>query len=113
MANLGQIYLLQNTVKESDVIENFRRIQNFFHDSPFLNCGFVFRTFEIPAGLLTNFAFKHNLRFIPKDIVVSAISNNATVTWHYDNFDRDFVYLTVSAPCKIRAFLGTYKDDTE
>ena len=113
MSNLGDLVLLQNTVKESDVVENFRRLQLFLRQSPLLNCGFVFKTFEIPTGLIANFAFKHNLRFIPKDIVVSAVSNNATVTWHYANFDRDFVYLTVSAPCTIRAFFGTYKDENE
>lgn len=112
MSGKGEIQLIENSIKDADVLENFRRIKVFLRENPILNCGFEFRSFNIPAGLVTNYKFKHNLKFIPRDIFYS-LSNDATAIWHYANFDRDFVYLTVSAACRVRAFFGAYKDDTE
>lgn len=111
MAQIGDINLIENNIEDKNAQENFRRIKTYLRDTVLLKSGFYFRTFDIPASGLVNFKYKHNLDFVPKDILVSAISNNATVTWHYDTFDRTFVYLTVSAPTTIRAFFGSYKDD--
>lgn len=111
MAIQGDINLIENNIEDPSAQENFRRIKTFLRDVPVMKAGFYFRTFAVPAGLLSNFKYKHNLDFVPKDILVSALSNNASVTWHFDTFDKTYVYLTVTAPTTIRAFFGSYKDD--
>ncbi len=111
MATLGEINLLENNIEDPNAQENFRRIKTFLRDTPIMKSGFFFRTFDIPAGLVTNFKFRHNLDFQPKDVIVTSITNNATVTWHYEQFTRNFIVLTVSAATTIRVLLGAYKDD--
>lgn len=109
MASLGDIILLENTVQDPAAQENFRRIKVFLRDAAVLNAGFVYRTFEIPNT--SEYAYKHNLTFVPKDIITTAISNDASVVWHFNKFDKNYVYLTASAPAQIRVFFGAYKDD--
>jgi len=109
MASFGEINLLESNIDEPNVLENFKRIKTFLRDTVLLKTGFVFRTFTIPAGVMVS--YKHNLNFIPRDVILTSATNAAVVTWHYEKFDRDNIYLTVSAPTTIRAFLGLYKDD--
>lgn len=89
--------------------DNFRRLDNFLRDFPFAKGEFKF--FEIViTGAVTNFDFLHNLGFLPKDVITTNVSNNATVTWKYDSFTTTTVRLTTSAACTIRAFIGTYRE---
>lgn len=111
MAIKGEINLIENNIQDPNAQENFRRIKIFLRDTVLLKTGFFFRTFDVPAGFLTNFKYKHSLDFVPKDIFVSALSNNAGVIWHFETFDKTYVYLTVTAPTTIRAYFGSYKDD--
>lgn len=111
MSNFGEINLLENQIQDPNAQENFRRIKGFLRDESLLKTGFFFRTFSIPASGLVDFRFAHNLTFIPKDVLVSSILNDATVTWHYEKFDRTYVYLTASAATTLRVFFGAYKDD--
>lgn len=113
MAIQGDIHLFENTIEDPYVLENFKRLKIFLRDNALFKFGFIYKTFEIPAGLTTNFKFKHNLNFVPKDLITTAVSNNAVLTWHFDTFDKDFVYLDASAPCSVRVLLGSYKDESE
>lgn len=111
MAIQGDINLLENNIQDPNAQENFRRIKIYIRDAPLLKTAFYFRTIDVPAGFTTNFKFRHNLDFVPKDILLSATTNDATVTWHFEKFDKAYIVLSTSAPTTIRAFLGAYKDD--
>lgn len=111
MATYGEINLIENSIQDPAALENFKRIKVFLRDENVIKTGFVFRTFEVPAALISNFKFKHNLNFVPRDVIVSSILNDATITWHFNNFDKDYIYLSTSAATTLRVFLGTYKDN--
>lgn len=111
MATFGDINLIENQVKDPVAQENFKRIKIFLRDQVLLKSGFFFRTFTVPSTYLVDFPYKHNLDFIPKDLIVTSVTNGATLTWHYEAFNRDNIFLTASAPTTIRVLLGSYKDD--
>ena len=113
MAIYGEIHLFENDIKDPYVQENFKRIKIFLRDTPLFKAGFVFKDFSVPVASPTVFSYKHNLVFIPKDVILLSATNDAVITWHYDSFDKTNIYLTASVPCEVRAFFGLYKDESE
>lgn len=55
-----------------------------------------------------NYRFKHGLRFAPKDVIQTSLQGAGTLTWNYALFDQEFLDITTTGPCKVRAFIGTY-----
>lgn len=103
--------LLENRVEDPNARENFSRIKIFLRDKPILKAGFVFKEIQADtAGVYLK--FKHNLKFIPKDVLMTSVIPSASVVnWAYESFDDTFVTFSVTvAPCTIRAFFGTYQD---
>jgi hypothetical protein len=96
--------------------ENFRKISDLEKERPFLSENFTF--FEITlTGNITNFRYKHNLNYTPKDVVTLHVSTSGstvgTLTWNYKSFDATFLDLTTASwgasdTITIRAFIGRY-----
>jgi hypothetical protein len=90
--------------------ENFKRLQDNINASPFEKGQFKF--FEISVnGAVTNYKHKHNLSFVPKDIITLHVSPAVTLTWNYANFDRTNLDFTTSGATTIRAFVGRYEEN--
>ena len=89
--------------------ENFKRIELNINSFPLNKGNFFFFEFTFDSAA-TNKRIPHNLGFRPKDILQTAVSNGAVVTWNYELFDASFLDVTVSAPCKVRVFVGCYKE---
>lgn len=88
--------------------ENFRQVSEFLRDEALLKGQFKFFEFTFAAsGVHT---VLHTLGFKPLDVLTLSVSGGATVTWDYDGFTNTTVSLTVSAPCRVRVFLGTYRE---
>lgn len=62
---------------------------------------------------VTNFAYPHGLGFKPLDLIQTSLTGGGAITWHYDRFDKSFLYLTTTGPCVVRAFVGTYLGDNQ
>ncbi len=98
-------------IEDKYIRENFFRLDKFLRDDTLKKSQFTFFTVTI-TGSVTNKKFAHNLPFKPTDVILLSVTNSdsATVTWHYDKFDRENVEISTNATCTIRAFLGRYSD---
>lgn len=92
------------------VIQNFRRLNDFFVAVKLLNARFEFFEISIPKTV-TDYNFTHNLGFQPKDILQTSIIGPGSLTWNYEKFTKDFLSLTATGPCVVRAFVGSYKEE--
>ncbi len=54
-----------------------------------------------------NFKHPHHRGFVPKDVLQLRITGTGTLTWNYALFDRNFLDITVTGPCVVRAFIGS------
>ncbi len=101
--------LLVDNVADKWAQQSFRWIQTYLQSQvPFLYGDFtVFElTFE---GAETALKVPHNLPFIPTDIIQTYVTNSATVTWLYEQFDGTYFVVTTSAACKVRFLAGKLK----
>lgn len=102
------ITLLIKEVADQFVQENFKRLRDFINRNNLIQS--ELQIFEVSfTGAKTNFKFKHNLKYLPKDVIVLSVSKSATVTFNFDLFDDEYLDMTVSAACKVRFLAGTMK----
>ncbi len=92
--------------------ENFRKIQDYSRIQPFLNGDF--QLFEITIdGDETNLKYRHNLNFVPTDIIQTFQKGAGTWVWNYDSFDGTNLDITTSGTSgtiTIRAFIGRFDE---
>jgi hypothetical protein len=100
--------LLLSEIKDDASRKNFETLSNYINSVDLLKGQWRFMEIRTPAAV-TNFKFKHNLNFTPKDILVTS-TIGGVVTWNYSLFDGEFLNLTTSAPLVVRAFVGTYSE---
>lgn len=91
--------------------ENFFKLENYFRTDPFRKGNFKFMEIVSP-GVWASKAVAHNLKFTPKDIIPLSVASpdGVTVTWHYDDFTSDNLYISTSGACTIRAYVGRYEE---
>ena len=88
--------------------ENWRILDNYFKGVQILKG--EFQHFEIiNSEAVTNFRFYHNLKFEPKDLISTFISEGVSVTWKYDTFNSDYIEVTTDGKATLRGFLGRYE----
>jgi hypothetical protein len=103
--------IILKDIQDVYIRENFLRLRKYLIDKVLLRGDWQFFEITVSSGV-TGFKFKHNLGFQPYDIIQTAVSNSATVTWNYDNFDSEFVDLDTSGACTIRCYIGSYREET-
>lgn len=101
--------LLLANIEDATVRENFKRIQDFVENQTILDGFFEFYELTFTSAV-TNYAFKHNLSFLPKDLIMTNVSDGATASFNYELTDRDRLYITTSGACVIRFLAGTFSD---
>lgn len=102
-----KLELILKDIDDEYVRENFSRVAHFLQDEALGKVGWKFFSVSLPAGLTR---FKHSLGYVPKDIIVTAISKDAAVIFHYDDFDKTHLQLEASSACVVRFFAGTYEE---
>lgn len=102
--------LLTTEIEDPNVQENFKRIERAFEDQKILKGSWQFFDLSFDQAV-TKKPFAHNFKFIPKDVIQTYISG--TVTWEYDSFDRNSIYVTTTGPAKVRAFIGLYNERSQ
>jgi hypothetical protein len=102
-----KLYVVEVTDKPSQ--DNFRRIEQEFRDQKILRGGWKF--FEITfSAATTNFRYPHKMTMTPKDVIQTRITGTGALTWNYARFDQDFLDITTTGPCSVRAFIGTFAE---
>jgi hypothetical protein len=92
------------------VKENFFRIDKFFKKTPFFRTEMKF--FEITfAKAYTNTTLAHGLGFKPTDLIQTFLTGPGSLTWNYDLFDSTNLVVSTTGACKVRAFIGAYREE--
>lgn len=102
------IEFILKDIKDEYIRENFTRLSAWMRSFNLINPNWKF--FEITfTGGLTNHRYPHRLGYMPKDIIVTSVSNGGSVVFNYDLFNKDYLDLSVSGACTVRFFAGTYR----
>ena len=102
--------LRADRVEDSTLRDNFQAIEEFINDQNIL--AGQWRYFEVEFdGSEHKTKFRHHLKFIPTDIIITSLEGHQSLEWQYKSFDRDYVLLHVHGPCRIKGFLGRYQDN--
>jgi hypothetical protein len=94
-------------IEDPIVRENFFRLKRFIEEQTILDGFFTFFEIDIPAAV-TSKPVKHNLSFIPKDIVLLSITGDYNAYFNYNDFTSSHIYITAAGPCVIRFLVGTF-----
>jgi hypothetical protein len=57
---------------------------------------------------VVNYRYPHKLGFVPEDVIQTSLRGAGAVTWNYDQFNRDYLDVTTTGACVVRAFVGLY-----
>ena len=102
--------LILKNVEDVIIRENFFRLQKFLNDFPLFKGSWKFFELTFDAAV-TNKQILHGLGFIPLDVIQTSVRGAGTLTWDYDLFDRDYLVVTTTGACTIRAFVGAYREN--
>jgi len=58
-----------------------------------------------------NLKVRHNLSFVPKDIIKTKKTGSGNITFNYASFDKEFLDVTTTDSVNWRGFVGTYFND--
>lgn len=84
-------------------------IVSFVESKKILNGDWAF--FEISfTEAVSEYKHRHGLKYTPRDVIQTSISGSGSVTWLFDKFDQDYVYVTATGPCTVRSFIGKYTE---
>lgn len=99
--------LILKGIVEKLVRDNFETVQKTINDEPILRGNF--KHFEITVNRqVDNLRYKHTLGFTPRDVITTYVSDQESVIWNYSSFTSQFLDITTSGACTIRAFIGRY-----
>ena len=101
--------LLIKEVEDTYAQENFLRIEEGFREQVLLKGQWKFVELTFGAAS-TNFRFKHNLSFTPKDIILTSKTGAGTATFSFDLFTNEFLDISVTAATVLRFFVGSYQE---
>lgn len=101
--------LILKDIDDQYVQQNFFRLQKFFQAVPFFKG--EFKHFELNFDrALTGQKVSHGLGFKPFDVIITYVTGPGTLTFDYANFDDKNIVVTTTGACKVRAFIGAYRE---
>lgn len=106
---MGRKVIDVGSIEDLVTKQNFEIVRDAFATVPFLKGSFKFVEIDVPSA--TTYLFKHNLNFIPKDVILLSSVGAGTVTFNYAAFNLETISLTTTGQVTIRAFIGTYSEN--
>lgn len=100
--------LLNKEISDIYVRENFVRVKRELEAQQILGGYFSFFEVEV-TSLGTKVPIKHNLSFIPRDIIILSLEGDHNLYFNYEDFDAENIYVTTKSPCRVRFLAGSYK----
>lgn len=102
--------LLTSEVVDPISQENFKRIERAFNEQKILKGSWQFFEINI-AQAVSGQPFRHNFKFIPKDVLV--VYSSGAHTFDVADFDQEYIYVSAPAPVVVRAFVGLYNERSD
>jgi len=103
------IDLIFKDVKDDYAAQNFFRLRKFIGEQVLFDGNFKLFDITIPAKS-ESFKVLHGLTFIPADIIQLSAQGDLNYYFNFQNFDKDFLYITTNGPVRIRFLAGKLKD---
>ena len=101
--------LLTKEVEDQIARENFVRIKRELEAQQILRGQWrFFETEFTQTGVKV--PVKHNLSFVPRDIIILSAEGDRNFYFNYENFDDKNLYVTISKPVRLRYLAGRYTD---
>lgn len=97
------------SIKDATVRLFAQRIRTEFNDQVLLRGNWRFYQITF-LGAVTNYKYPHKLQFIPTDVIQTSLTGAGSLTWNYASFDGEFLDITTTGACVVRAFIGRYKE---
>lgn len=101
------LVLKTKDIKDEYVREAFEFLRDFFNPHPLSGTYWEFHEKEFTAAV-TNERIAHTLGGVPKDIILTSKTGAGSVTFEYEDFDRNFIYVSTTGAAKIRFMAGSY-----
>jgi len=105
------INLFTKQITDVYIRKNFLRLQNFIREENVLKSNFKFFTMALTAPSYPSTVKQpHLLGYLPKDAIVTSNKGTGAYTLEYNQFDNEYIYVTITGPVELRMFLGTYSE---
>ncbi len=89
--------------------ENFFRLKNFLNSQVLFEGDF--KLFDVSIPTKSNlFKLAHGLSFIPVDVIALSASGNLNYFFRYQEFTKEFIYITTDGPVRLRFLAGKLRD---
>lgn len=92
-------------IEDQATREALFRVQEQFRLNPILSGDWKLFDVEF-TGALTSTPIKHNLSYIPVDVLVLFSTGNRSFVFKHELFDRENIYLDTSGDCRIKFLAG-------
>lgn len=102
-----RIDLILKDIQDPQARENFDRLVKFVGKQQILDGDWKFYELDIPTGS-TNVSFKHNLTFVPIDIILLNAVGDQNFRFKNQQFDNTNIYVDASGPVILRFLAGRY-----
>jgi hypothetical protein len=102
--------LFNNEITDPFIKENFERLTKIINNQPLMRGEWEFFEVSFPAAV-TNFKFKHNLGFKPRDVIETSKIGAGSITFNYSAFDATNIDITTSGALTVRFFAGSYRNE--
>jgi hypothetical protein len=103
------IDLILKDVKDEYAQENFFRLRNFLGEQVLFDGDFKLFDITIPKKD-DNFKVLHGLTFTPADIISLSGAGDLNYYFKFQNFDKQYMYISAHGPVRIRFLAGKLKD---
>lgn len=95
-----------DAVEDKAVRQALQWFVDYIVGSPVLGADFQFFDMSFESAV-TALSVRHNLPFIPQDIIQTYVSGpTINVTWLYDQFTDKDIFLTTDGACRVRFLAG-------
>ena len=106
---MSKIELILKDISDEYVRENFSRLIAFLGADNVRRTDFKFYEITFQAAA-SGVKYAHRLGYVPKDIIVTNITNQENVLFNTDQFDRTNFDMDVTGACTVRFFAGRYEE---
>jgi hypothetical protein len=107
---LSSIDLILKDIEDQYVRENFSRLVRYIEAQAILAGNWKFYRIEVDSAVSEQ-KFKHNLTFVPKDIILLSIDGNKNVDFRFDLFTKENIVYSTQGPAVIRFLAGSYPEN--
>jgi len=99
--------LILKDIQDPQARENFDRLVKFVGKQQILDGEWNFYEIDIPNAK-EGLSFKHNLSFVPKDVIILNSVGDQNFRLRYNEFTKDNLYLDAAGPVTLRLLVGRY-----